>query len=173
MSSHLTLFELANTWQELAETLASTVTEDGEIDAAIAERLNGTEADIREKIINGAAVVAVLESAARAKADAAKRLAAQAKTAENNAARLAEYLRQHMARLGLDRLEDPAYPHLRVRRVKNPPRRDTVNEALIPDEYWIETFYRKLDGQKVLKDLKAGVEVPGARLVQAERLVVE
>ena len=41
---------------------------------------------------------------------------------------------------------------------------DIIDEAKIPDTYWVEVVTRKLDKKRILKELKDGNIIPGVRL---------
>ena len=42
---------------------------------------------------------------------------------------------------------------------------DIIEEADIPDEYFVEVITKKLDKKRILKELKDGVRIPGVRLI--------
>lgn len=58
---------------------------------------------------------------------------------------------------------------------KNPPRVDVYDEPSIPDAYrvWSEPPPPTVDRRALLEALKAGQDVPGARITQDERVEIQ
>lgn len=54
---------------------------------------------------------------------------------------------------------------------RNAPSKSITDEKLIPDEYWLSQA-PKLNAKQLTDDLKAGKEVPGAKLKVTESLVI-
>lgn len=67
------------------------------------------------------------------------------------------------------------HPLLRIRFKKNPPACEIYNESLLPAQYMVqpEPPAPKPDKRAILEALKAGEQIEGARIVQADRLVIE
>ena len=83
------------------------------------------------------------------------------------------YLKLNMEQAGIDKIECPLF-QITIR--KNPPSVDVFDDKQIPAEYWV-TPEPKPPVAAISKTLlsnaiKAGAEVPGARLVQGTKLVI-
>ena len=48
---------------------------------------------------------------------------------------------------------------------------DVIDEDIIPKEYFVPMTTLKLDKKRVLKELKAGVEIKGVRLMKSDFVV--
>lgn len=59
-----------------------------------------------------------------------------------------------------------------ISRHKNPPKVEILNEAEIPQEFRKLELVEKIDKKGISAALKEGVDVPGAKLTQTERLEV-
>lgn len=72
-------------------------------------------------------------------------------------------------------ITEVAHPLLTIKRKKNPPACEIYNEALLPAQYMVqpEPPAPKPDKRAILAALKAGEQIEGARIVQADRLVIE
>lgn len=55
----------------------------------------------------------------------------------------------------------------------NPPKVDTFNESIIPDDYKKITMIEAIDKKLISEALKKGVDVPGCRLVQGKTLTIK
>jgi ABC-type transporter Mla subunit MlaD len=53
---------------------------------------------------------------------------------------------------------------------KNPPRVNVINDELLPRDYIVEHVTHKVDKKQLQEDLRKGVTVPGAELVQGDRV---
>lgn len=97
------------------------------------------------------------------------RLAERRRAMEKQAERLTDYLAAHMRFVGMNQVKAGIFE---AKFKKNPPSVHIVSQEEIP-----ERFYRQADpvlDRSLIKDaLKAGQAVPGAELVQAERLDIK
>jgi hypothetical protein len=112
-------------------------------------------------------MLAHFESQAQFAAAEIKRLQASKKRYERAGERLEAYVRGAMQLAGRDKLEGETST-LQIR--KNPAAVYISNCDAIPAEYQVISTSVSVDKARVSKALKAGVVVPGAELVQGERL---
>lgn len=162
------LYELVRYQHEL-EVLADS----GEVPAEqIADTLEALDGDIRDKAVNVAAFTKNLEATAEAVREAAKAMLARADRIEKRAESIRAYLLFNMQASGVSKIECPWFT-LTVR--KNPPSVIIDDEAQIPSDYYVPPPppIPKLDKTAVKRAIQAGVEVPGARLFQNERLEIK
>lgn len=55
----------------------------------------------------------------------------------------------------------------------NPPKVDSFNESLIPDDYKKITMIEAIDKKLISETLKKGIDVPGCRLIQGRSLMIK
>lgn len=165
MKASIRLYDLSADYLAALDALA-------EIDdlpaEAIADTLDGLAGAWEDKALNVARYVRNLEAEAAAIDEAKKRMEARAKAAANQAARLKAYLKTELERTGLK----PKAPDVALRLQANPSAVILEDESQIPDEYRrIETVTTILKAE-ISAALKAGCKIPGARLVQSQRLII-
>jgi len=161
------LFELVRYQREL-ETLADS----GEVPVEqIRDTLEALEGDIREKAVTVAQFARNIETSATAIREAGKKMLERADRLERRAESVRAYLTFQMQAAGITRIESPWFT-LAVRR--NPPSVVVDDESRIPDQFRVqpEPPPPRLDRAAIARALKAGDDVPGAHLVQSERLEV-
>lgn len=137
----------------------------------IAESLAPLEGQIAIKGQNIAAFVLNLEAEAEAIERAAAKLKARAASLTRKQEGLRHYLMANMQAMGISeiRANDGTF---RAKIVKNPPAVEVFGE--LPAEYEkVIPEQRVPDKVKIRDELKAGVIIEGARLVQGERLKIE
>jgi hypothetical protein len=163
------LYQLAGQYQQLAErlsnmdldaqTVADTIEASGLTDE-IAEKACGIEMVARTLEMHTPAIDAELE-----------RLTALKKQRQKAAAGLREYLKVHMQATGIQKIEAPLF---KIRLQNNPPAVDVFEPDLVPIEFMTqpEPPPPAPDRKAIAGALKAGIDVPGAKLTQGQRLVV-
>jgi hypothetical protein len=135
------------------------------------QALANLEGQIALKGQNVVAFVLNIEAEAEAIANAAKKLKARADSAQRKADGLRGYLYTNMKVLGITeiRANDGTF---KAKIVKNPPAVELTGP--VPAEYErIIPEKREPDRNKIREDLKAGVIIDGAHLVQGDRLKIE
>jgi hypothetical protein len=147
--------------------------QDLEIDEqTFADTLEGLSGELELKATNIAMFVKNLEASAEAIKAAEKTMADRRKAIEVKADRIRHYLLDNMLRTGITKIESPHFV-LSVR--KNPPAVDVVNLQMIPSNYFDvpELPAPTLNKNRLKEDLKAGVEVEGARLTVGQSLSIK
>ena len=161
----LRLYEIADTYLHALEDLAGIEDLPPEV---ITDTMEGLAGTFEQKALHTAAYIRTLEAEAHAIAEACKRMEQRQKALERHAARLKDYLKLHMERTGMTRLKN-SYLALRVS--VNPPS-VVVDEAQLPERYKQRIVTVKVLKAELAQALKAGSEIPGARLEQSTRLVI-
>jgi hypothetical protein len=170
--SAVTLYELTAQYQQLAEelagldldaqTVADTIEASGITDAL------AVKAQAIEHIARAAELHAPVIDAEIARLQALK--ARRQKIAEG----LRDYLKRNMEAAGIERIDCPLF-RLSIR--KNPAAVDVFDEKQVPLTLWSAPAPKppepKPDKKAIAARIKAGEDVPGARLVQATRLHVD
>lgn len=158
------LYEISN---EYLLMLDEQVTEDGEI-----KDLSIFEGDL-EKFNDKAIAVSMyfnnLDAEANAIRDAEKMMKARRETLEKRSTNLREYLKSNMQRCGISEIKSP---YLCIKLQKNPPSVNLVDESVIPDIYKTVEVATKISKTEIKAAIQAGIEVPGAQLIQDERLKI-
>jgi chromatin segregation and condensation protein Rec8/ScpA/Scc1 (kleisin family) len=164
----IALYQLTDQYRQAAERLADLDLPD----EVIADTLEGMAGELEVKATNVAAFARNLETTAAAIKDAEASMAARRKAIERRAESLRHYLLHNMQRAGIKRIDSP---HFTLSVKDNPPAVDVFDPFQLPAE-----FMRQPDPPPPAPDkpaikeaLKAGVDVPGARLTQSQRLEVK
>lgn len=165
----IALFEMTAQYRQLAEqlsnldldatTVADTIEASGIVDD-IAQKATGIEMVARTMEMHNPAIDAEIERLKALKLHRVK--AAQG---------LRDYLRNNMQAAGILKLESPLF---KIRLQNNPPSVDVYEPKLIPIEYMTVPVAPPATPNKtaIAAAIKGGEEVPGAKLVQTQRLVV-
>jgi hypothetical protein len=132
------------------------------------DTLEGLEGAITAKAENIVAVINRLESDAEACKAEEKRLAELRRSREAHAKRLREYLKFHMERLGVEKIECPLF---KIAIKSNPPAVKIEDESLIPLNY-TRIPDPEIDKAAIKRDLLAGKDVPGAVLESGTRVEI-
>jgi len=169
--TELKLYEISGQYRQLAEkladmdldaqTVADTIEASGLTDA-LQEKAQGVELVARAAEMHCPAIDAEI---ARLQALKAQR--------QKVAQGLRDYLQRNMEEAGIERIECPLF---KLTLKKNPPAVEVLDEAAIPAHLWVTPEPKppepRLDRKGIAASIKAGIEVPGCRLVQNVRLVV-
>lgn len=161
------LYDIAAEYRQAADKLA-----DLDLDEqTIADTLEGMSGALEVKAQNVVMFARNLEATAAAIKEAETAMAARRKAIEHRAAGLRRYALSAMQVAGVQSIECP-YFKLTVR--KNPPAVEVFDAAQIPAQFMRtpEPPPPAPDKKAITEAIKAGQEVPGARLVIGERLEV-
>jgi len=137
----------------------------------IEDTLSGLSGDLEVKGQAVAAFIKNLEATAAAIKEAEAGMAARRKALENRAARVKDYLLASMMVAGVKKIECPLLK-LTVR--DNPPAVEVYEPGLIPSEFMRqpEPPPPAPDKAALKEAMKAGQEIPGARLTHGMRLEI-
>jgi Gp157 protein len=165
--STLRLYEIADNYLQALEDLAELEDLPAEV---IADTLEALQGDFEHKAISTAAYIRTLEVEASAIEEAHKGMERRHKALMWHAERLREYLKEQMERTGMAKIKN-CYLTLRVQ--ANPPSVMVEDEEAIPACYKQRVIAVRVLKSEIARALKAGEEVPGARLEQSNRLVIQ
>lgn len=160
-----TLYEIAATFRADAERLAELDLPD----EAVRDTLESLSGELETKATSVAFVARNLESLAASIKEAEAAMQTRRKALEGRAAHLRAYLLQNMQLAGVQKIEGP---YLRLSIKNNPAAVEVFDSAMIPAEYMRhpEPPPPVPDKKALAMVLKAGHEVPGARLTHSQRL---
>lgn len=165
--SNLSLYVIAQEHRALAETL-----QDMDLPLeAIADTL-AAESNLVEKSAAVAAVIKNLDSMADMMAAEAERMADRAKAVAKRAEQVKAYLHACMELAGATKIEHPQFT-LAIQ--KNPASVEIFSEEQIPAAFMRqpEPPAPKPDKKAILAALKAGTDVPGAKIHNGTRLAIK
>lgn len=166
---NLTLYTLANEYRQALDVL---VDSDHDLDV-IRDTLDGMLVPVEEKAGNVAAFVLNIEAEAEAVKTAEQRLKARREALEHKAKHLRDYIQTCMETCAINEITGPD-SMFRIK-VRMNPEKVELDDSLpaLPAEYWREKTTREPDKPAILAALKAGQEVPGARIVRTQRLEIK
>jgi len=162
------LYTLAAEYRDAAERMADMELDD----QTIADTLEGMAGALEVKATNVAAFARNLESTAAAIKAAEGEMAQRRKAIEHRVESLRTYLLDNMVRAGISKIESPLF-RLAVR--ENPPSVVIDDAALLPDDYLTIPMPPPPapDKKAIAEALKAGIDVPGARLARSKRIEIK
>lgn len=163
------LYTLTGQYQQLLDQLA-----DLDLDAAtVADTIeaSGLTDEIAQKATGIEMVARSLEVPSTAVRAEIARLTALLQSREKKAAALRQYLLTNMQAANITKLESPLF---KISLQNNPPTVEIYEPGLIPAEYMTKPVAPPPapDKTAIKAAIKAGTEVPGAKLSQGQRLVV-
>ncbi len=158
----MNLYELTERYQNLLPLLNDPAIDEEIIQQALAE----VGGDIAEKAEGYARVRQMLLAESAAVKAEEERLNKLRKTKEKSAERLLNWMGVAMKSIDAKEIKTPIGSW---KFAKNPPSVITIDESLIPQDYWKQAA-PTLDKAAILETLKAGKVVPGAALSQSESL---
>lgn len=163
----LTLYQLTGNWLEMANRLS-----DMDLDPqTIADTIEGSDEQmaLEEKAQGYEMVARNFEASIPAIDNEIKRLQDMKKAKQARADALRKRVKDTMLTLGIQKITCPLF-ELRIQ--KNPASVEVYEEDLVPKEYW-KTPAPVIDKTAIKDALKAGIDVQGARLTQADSLRIK
>lgn len=157
------LFDLSTDYQQLYDLIAEQKDEQ-----ILKDTLASINDAIEDKADGYVAVIKTLEGDNKAIDEEIKRLRQRKTSNQNGVKRLKESLQEVMEQTGKEKFKTALNTYSIA---NNPPSIKVVNESLIPKSYWVEQA-PKLNKKEILSDIKNGVEIKGAEVVQTRSLRV-
>lgn len=152
------LYKLADNMKELQQ-LAEI---DPEMEIAVADTMEGIEAEFNEKAQAIATIFLNMDPDIEGLDKAIKNLQARKKARENHRARLIDYLRENMDRSGIKKIECPLFTITCVIGREAVIVDDTFK---IPDDYVsIPEVEAKADKNKIMEAHRKGESIPGTHI---------
>lgn len=152
------LYEIAHNYQALQKV------EDLEPDQ-IKDTLEGIEGEFKDKSEAIAVVDANFEADIELIDMAIKKLQARKQVIENKRKHLRDYLKFNMLATGITKISCPLFSIVLAKGIK---KVHITDEKLLPDDYVTVKTVVQPDKRKLLADLKQGLDIPGAELVETE-----
>jgi len=157
------LYELTEQMQGLQALI-----DEGELDPEILQdTMEGLNTDLMAKGKDVLLFMANLDGDIKAFTDEIKRMTARKKTLVNSHDWLKNYLRLNMIDCGITKIESPVFTATLRKAGKMV---EITDEKALPTEYQeLVPATWKILKAKIAKDLKADIDIPGARLIDAKR----
>src|SRR6185503_9407396 len=163
----LSLYKLSEKYQFLLNELCDPET--GVVDETALAKLNDIEDSIENKCINVTKLFKSIEVMKKAIKLEKDRIAKREKAFKKQIERLKSYLQFGMENSGVQKIQCPEFT---IAIQNNPPSVGFTDAEEVPAEYE-KKLPRELDIQKILSDLKNGIAIPGAYLVQKQSLRIK
>ncbi len=155
----MTLYQMADQYKFLMQDLYDD--ESGLINESAMEELNNLTDSIDNKCINITRAFKAIDAKRKAIEIERKNMAAREVALKIQISRLKDYLLYNMEKCEIKKIECPQFV---ISLQKNPIALDTYDQSAIPKKYQKITI--EYDDQKIKEDLKKGIDIPGARLIQ-------
>lgn len=127
----------------------------------IADTLEGIELEFNDKAVQVGNFLMNLDPFEQGLDAEIKRLQAKKKTLQGRRESVKDYLRRNMEEMGISKIECPAFT---IRLKSAQPKVAIDEEGSLPDDYVNVKTSITPDKRAILKALKEGEEIPGARL---------
>lgn len=129
--------------------------------------LQEVEENITVKAENMAKLIKNIEGNVKVLKDEEKRLQGKRRALENKIVGIKDYLEYQLRNMDLKKVQGDIFT---VAIQKNPPTVKFTDEELIPEKYKEQIITVKIPKKAILDDIKEGIEVPGAEMIQGESL---
>jgi len=160
------LTEIINQVSEIEKQLADS---GGELTPELEAMIVQVEISLPAKIDSYDYVIRKMSHAAEFYKERAQFFTKFSKSCENVGKKIKDSLKFRMLEMGLEELLGN---EIRFKLRNNKPSVFIKDESLVPDKYRIAVTTYKIDNDKILADLKAGVDVPGAEILQSKSVLV-
>ena len=160
------LYEISNEFQKVVDLIEKC----DEMSPELIEQLNAVSEDASAKVINVAAYIKNLEVEAESMQTYLNNMRARQDKVEKRIESLKDYLRYNMDLLKLQKVESPEFD---VQLRANQYSLDLFDQALVPKEYIRVKETVTISRADIIKDLKVGCDVPGARFVTTKSVLIK
>lgn len=169
------LYNLAQEWEELFSALDE-MENDPELLSAWFDTLEGMEGEFDDTAIYLAVEIKRLNIEINGMKEEQKALAERRATAENKVARLQDYIKESMQKIGKSNIENPK---ARISLRNTPPavhiqdEKDFIEWAATHNDDLLKFSAPTIDKTKVKDALKSGKELPGATLESGKSINIK
>jgi chaperonin cofactor prefoldin len=160
------LYEISNEFQKIVDLIENC----DEMTPELVEQLNSVSGDASAKVINVGAVIKNLEAESESMQVYLNNMRDRQDKVERKIESLKEYLKYHMEILKLNKVESPEFD---VQLRANSFSLDLFDQALVPKEYIRVKETVSISRADIIKDLKVGCDVPGARFVTTKSVLIK
>ena len=138
-------------------------------DDSLADTLEAVSGEFNDKAVAILKFTENMSGDIRCLSSEIKRLQERKKVIENRKAKLRDYLLYNMEKSGVTKIECPFFT-ASIR--KGSESVEIENSELLPDEYVTVEVVEKADKNAIKRDLRAGKEISGAKLVRGANTII-
>lgn len=160
------LYEISTEFQKVVDLIENC----DEMSPELIEQLNTVSDNASAKVINVAAFIKNLEAQAKSMSDYIQNMVDRQTKIDNKIDSLKNYLRHNMDILKLQKVESPEFD---VQLRANQYALDLFDQTLVPKEYLRVKETITISRADIIKDLKVGCEVPGARFITTKSVQIK
>ncbi len=160
------LYEISNEFQKVVDLIENC----DEMTPELIEQLNAVSTDASAKVINVGAVIKNLQADVESMENYIQQMLYRQKKIYKKIDSLKEYLKYNMDLLKLKKVESPEFD-VQIR--ENKYSLELFDQALIPKEYFMSKETISVSRESIIKDLKVGCDVPGARFVTTKSVLIK
>lgn len=160
------LYEISSEFQKVVDLIENC----DEMTPEMIDMLNTVSENAHEKIIAVGAFIKNLEAQAHSMEDYIKNMSERCAKVEKKIVNLKDYLKYNMDILKLNKVESPEFD---VQLRANSFSLDLFDQASLPKEYLRVKETVSISRQDIIKDLKVGCDVPGARFVTTKSVLIK
>lgn len=160
------LYEISNEFQKIVDLIENC----DEMTPELIEQLNAVSDSASAKVLNVAAVIKNMEAESEGMQNYINNMRSRQDTVEKRIESLKEYLKYNMDILKLNKVESPEFD---VQLRANQYSLDLFDQALVPKEYIRVKETVSISRADIIKDLKVGCDVPGARFVTTKSVLIK
>lgn len=169
METNKSLFALSNEYKSLYDALVTSANEDGVIDENVFAAVEQIKGEFTEKAIAVATVYRALGKDIELFDSEIERLTAIKKRLENEQNRVKKYLSDACEKTGTESIKG-VYANISFRKSEET---DPFDIDALPDEYKVVKTTVSPDKAKIKAAIKAGIDVPGARLIEKRNIQIK
>lgn len=162
---NMKLYEISNEYQSILNNMYDPET--GEVNKESMSKLNEITESLDKKCVAVACYIENIKAECQAISDAKKRMSERESKFKRKLQNMKEYLLYNMEKSDIKKVSC-SYFDISVH--KNPDSVEIYDESIIPLDY--DKVEIKKDIDKMRKDLRNGIEIPGARLIQRKSVQI-
>ncbi len=160
------LYEISTEFQKVVDLIENC----DEMTPEIIAMLDEVSKNATDKVISVAAYIKNLEIQSKGMDDYIKAMQERQSKIDKRIESLKDYLRYNMDLLKLNKVESPEFD---VQLRANQYSLDLFDQALVPKEYIRVKETVSISRADIIKDLKVGCDVPGARFVTTKSVLIK
>jgi predicted nuclease with TOPRIM domain len=160
------LYEISSEFQKVVDLIENC----DEMSPEVMKMLDEVSQDASAKVISVAAYIKNLEVSSKGMDEYIKNMQDRQSKVDKKIESLKDYLRYNMDILKLTKFESPEFD-VQIR--ANQYALDLFDQSLVPKEYIKVKETLTISRQDIIKDLKVGCDVPGARFVTTKSVLIK
>lgn len=164
------LYELSNEYEQLLEE-ALAPNDSGELDSKALEELDALKDEIGVKAVAISSYISNLRAEIQGVSEARRSMQERERRLNNRIESLEKYLLENMERCGITEISSSPFFAIKIK--KCPPSVEIIDPLLLPLAYISEKLTTSPNKTKIATDIKSGKMVPGATLIQKNKVEIK